>query len=83
MCRERSRLPFIAHRTHDGRRISQCTHGRAASVCLACETACASRLRRELMKDEDFVPMIANGRQLALEGVTTVEELVRTIVTVE
>ncbi len=42
-----------------------------------------SVLRRELMKDEDFVPMIANGRQLAQEGVTTVEELVRTIVTVE
>lgn len=42
-----------------------------------------SELRRELMKDEDFVPMIANGRQLAQEGVTTVEELVRTIVTVE
>jgi len=42
-----------------------------------------SVLRRELMKDEDFVPMIANGRQLAQEGITTVEELVRTIVTVE
>ena len=42
-----------------------------------------SVLRRELMKDEDFVPMIANGRQLAQEGSTTVEELVRTIVTVE
>ena len=42
-----------------------------------------SELRREMSTDSDFVPMIVNGRSLAEEGITTVEELVRTIVTVE
>ena len=42
-----------------------------------------SELRREVTTDGDFVPMIVNGRSLAEEGITTVDELVRTIVTVE
>ena len=42
-----------------------------------------SELRREVSKDGDFVPMIVNGRDLAEKGVTTVDELVRTIITVE
>jgi hypothetical protein len=42
-----------------------------------------SELRREVSKDPNFVPMIVNGRDLVREGVTTVDELVRTIVTVE
>ena len=42
-----------------------------------------SELRREVYADPAFVPMITNGRELALQGITTVEELVRTIITVE
>ena len=42
-----------------------------------------SELRREVSKDGDFVPMIVNGRDLAEKGVTTVDELIRTIITVE
>ena len=42
-----------------------------------------SELRREVMADGDFVPMIVNGRDLAEKGITTVDELVRTIITVE
>ena len=32
---------------------------------------------------QGFTPMIANGRKLVQEGVTTVDELVRTVVTLE
>ncbi|MDO5702040.1 MAG: GspE/PulE family protein [Lachnospiraceae bacterium] len=45
--------------------------------------ASGSVLRRGVTQDSDFVPMIVNGRQLVREGVTTVEELIRTIITVE
>ena len=47
------------------------------------EGVTGSELRRVVAQDPNFVPMIVNGRELAREGVTTVEELVRTIVTVE
>ncbi len=47
------------------------------------EGVTGSELRREVSKDPNFVPMIVNGRDLVREGVTTVDELVRTIVTVE
>ena len=42
-----------------------------------------SQLRRTLQADPNFVPMIVNGRDLAMSGTTTVDELVRTIITVE
>ena len=45
--------------------------------------ATGSNLRREITKDTEFVPMIVNGRKLVQEGVTTVDELIRTIVTIE
>ncbi len=39
-------------------------------------------LRREL-QHMDFTPMIVNGRELVKEGVTTVDELIRTVVAIE
>lgn len=39
-------------------------------------------LRNELDRSK-FTPMIENGRRLAVEGITTVEELVREVVTLE
>lgn len=47
------------------------------------EGVTGSMLRREVASDEIYTPMIVNGRQLVREGITTVEELVRTIITVE
>ena len=47
------------------------------------EGVTGSELRREVSADGDFVPMIVNGRDLAEQGITTVDELVRTIITVE
>ncbi len=47
------------------------------------EGVTGSELRREVTADSSFVPMIVNGRQLVREGTTTVEELIRTIITVE
>ena len=44
--------------------------------------ATGTELRRH-MKDTDFTPMIVNGRKLVRDGVTTVDEIVRTIVTLE
>ena len=38
---------------------------------------------REMVMQQGFTPMIANGRKLVQEGVTTVDELVRTVVTLE
>ncbi len=38
---------------------------------------------REMVMKQGFTPMIANGRKLVEEGVTTVDELVRTVVTLE
>ncbi len=38
---------------------------------------------RKIVHQDDFTSMIANGRQLVKEGVTTVDEIVRTIVTLE
>ncbi|MGN1388513.1 MAG: GspE/PulE family protein, partial [Bulleidia sp.] len=38
---------------------------------------------REMVMKQGFTPMIANGRKLVQEGVTTVDELVRTVVTLE
>jgi len=43
----------------------------------------STELRHTLTERTDFVPMIVNGRQLAMDGVTTLDELLRTIVTVE
>ena len=47
------------------------------------EGVTGSMLRREVASDEIYTPMIVNGRQLVREGITTVEELIRTIITVE
>ena len=47
------------------------------------EGVTGSMLRREVASDEIYTPMIVNGRQLVRDGVTTVEELIRTIITVE
>ena len=47
------------------------------------EGVTGSMLRREAASDEIYTPMIVNGRQLVREGITTVEELIRTIITVE
>ena len=44
--------------------------------------ATGTELRRH-MKETDFTPMIVNGRKLVYDGVTTVDEIVRTIVTLE
>lgn len=44
--------------------------------------ATGTELRRK-MSSTDFTPMIVNGRKLVADGVTTVDEVVRTIVTLE
>ncbi len=44
--------------------------------------ATGTELRRQI-STTDFTPMIVNGRKLVDEGVTTVDEVVRTIVTLE
>jgi type IV pilus assembly protein PilB len=44
--------------------------------------ATGTELRRQ-MNGSDFTPMIVNGRKLIQSGVTTVDEVVRTIVTLE
>lgn len=44
--------------------------------------ATGTELRRQIMST-DFTPMIVNGRKLVAQGVTTVDEIVRTIVTLE
>ncbi len=42
-----------------------------------------SELRKIVMKRGNFTPMIANGRNLVEQGITTVEEIVDNVVTVE
>lgn len=44
--------------------------------------ATGTELRRQISTD-DFTPMIVNGRELVDKGITTVDEIVRTIVTLE
>ena len=44
--------------------------------------ATGTELRHQISKT-DFTPMIVNGRKLIQDGVTTVDEVVRTIVTLE
>ena len=44
--------------------------------------ATGTELRRKI-ETSDFTPMIENGKRLVSEGVTTVDEIVRTIVTIE
>ena len=44
--------------------------------------ATGTELRRQ-MDTKEFTPMVANGRKLVAEGITTVDEVVRTIVTLE
>jgi len=44
--------------------------------------ATGTELRRQI-SGSDFTPMIVNGRKLVADGVTTVDEIVRTIVTLE
>ena len=44
--------------------------------------ATGTELRRQ-MDANDFTPMIVNGRKLIQQGITTVDEVVRTIVTLE
>jgi type IV pilus assembly protein PilB len=44
--------------------------------------ATGTELRRQ-MEGNDFTPMIVNGRKLVADGITTVDEIVRTIVTLE
>lgn len=44
--------------------------------------ATGTELRRQISAD-DFTPMIVNGRKLVEQGITTVDEIVRTIVTLE
>ena len=44
--------------------------------------ATGTELRRQIAST-DFTPMIVNGRKLIQSGVTTVDEVVRTIVTLE
>lgn len=42
-----------------------------------------TELRNKISNDDMFTPMIVNGRKLVEEGVTTVEEIVSKVVTVE
>lgn len=42
-----------------------------------------SELRQKVTESGDFVSMLENGKQLVEQGVTTVDELVRTIITVD
>ena len=44
--------------------------------------ATGTELRRQIAST-DFTPMIVNGRELVEQGVTTIDEIVRTIVTLE
>ena len=42
-----------------------------------------SELRHIVMEKGNFIPMIANGRELVEKGITTVDEIVDNVVTVE
>lgn len=43
----------------------------------------STELRKVIMQSGDFVPMIANARDLAANGITTVDEVVREVATIE
>ncbi len=42
-----------------------------------------TELRKIVQKDENFTPMIENGRDLILQGVSTLQEVVDKVVTVQ
>lgn len=43
----------------------------------------STELRKIVMKENNFVPMIVNARDLVAKGVTTLDEVVRTVATIE
>jgi hypothetical protein len=54
-----------------------------AEVLVASLVMSSTELRKLVNESGDFVPMIANARDLVQQGVTTLDEVVREVATIE